>query len=254
MRKYMVAGNWKMNKTFPEAEKLIADILDNIHDNGKPENVDVVLCPPFPYLEMATDMVNEEVVMTGAQNVSQFGKGAYTGEVSAEMLGSLNVTHCIVGHSERRKYFAESDGQLLEKVGKLLENEIIPIFCCGELLEEREANRHFDVVKNQLENTLFKLAESSFIKIIIAYEPVWAIGTGVTASPDQAQEMHQYIRGLISEKFGTTIADGTTILYGGSCNTSNAADLFKNADVDGGLIGGASLKADDFCTIVRSFS
>jgi len=250
----MVAGNWKMNNSFNQAEELIGQILDNIHAEGKPDNVDVVLCPPFLYLEMATDLVNEEVLMVGAQNLSQHDKGAYTGEISAAMLQSSNVTHCIIGHSERRKYFGETDEMLSEKVNQALKYKITPIFCCGEQLEEREGGKHFEVVRSQLENALFHLDEEDLGKIIIAYEPVWAIGTGVTASPEQAQEMHAFIRKEIAGKYSLSVAEEISILYGGSCNAKNAKELFSNDDVDGGLIGGASLKPDDFCTIIRSLS
>ena len=199
------------------------------------------------------DYAQESHYSVGAQNVSNFESGAYTGEVAANMLHSMGIEYCIIGHSERRKYFNETDEQLFLKAELLLKNDILPIFCCGELLPEREANKHFDVVKNQLENAVFRLEPLDFAKIIIAYEPVWAIGTGVTATSEQAQEMHAFIRSLISDKYGKEIAKNTSILYGGSCNAQNAKELFANSDVDGGLIGGASLKADDFLKIIDSF-
>ncbi len=250
MRKKIVAGNWKMNKTFEEAEELLAYVAEAIE---KKTPCEVVACPPAVYLEMATDFAEESNLLVGAQNVSQFESGAYTGEISAAMLDSVDVDYCIVGHSERRKYFNETDEMLAQKVNQLLEYGIQPIFCCGEQLEEREKEIHFGVVRSQLDNGLFHLNENEFANVVIAYEPVWAIGTGRTASPEQAQEMHAFIRGLITEKYGKKVADSTTILYGGSCNPGNARELFSQEDVDGGLIGGASLKGEDFIKIVNSF-
>jgi triosephosphate isomerase len=203
---------------------------------------------------MASDYSNDSgVIAIGAQNVSEYEKGAYTGEISAPMLASMDVSYCIVGHSERRKYFGETDKQIALKIERLLENAISPIFCCGELLEEREAERHFEVVEKQIEEALFHFGEEEFSNIIIAYEPVWAIGTGKTATPEQAQEMHAFIRRVITNKYGEQVAENTTILYGGSFNAKNAKELFANPDVDGGLIGGASLIAKDFVTIANSF-
>ncbi len=252
MRRKIVAGNWKMNKTFQEADELINEIIEGL-DEANHKGADVILCPPFTFMEMTTDYAQESEYAVGAQNVSSFDSGAYTGEVSANMLHSMGVEYCIIGHSERRKYFNETDEQLLLKAELLLKYNILPIFCCGELLPEREAGNHFDVVKSQIENTIFKLEPLDFAKLIIAYEPVWAIGTGVTATSDQAQEMHAFIRNLISEKYGKEIAKNTSILYGGSCNAKNAKELFANTDVDGGLIGGASLIAADFLKIIESF-
>lgn len=251
MRRKIVAGNWKMNLSFPQAEELIGSIAEKLDE--KKLNCDVIICPPALYLEMATDYAEESVLYVGAQNVSEHDSGAYTGEISASMIRSVDVPYCIVGHSERRKYFNESDKTLSEKVNALLDNDISPIFCIGELLEERESEKHFDVVRAQLENGLFNLNADEFSNIVVAYEPVWAIGTGVVATPDQAQQMHKFIRGVIAEKYGKDVAEETTILYGGSCNAANATDLFSNEDVDGGLIGGASLKADDFIKIIESF-
>lgn len=245
----IVAGNWKMNVHFSEAEDLIVEIADNLED--KSAKVEVIVCPPFLYLEMATDIEQESNIFIGAQNMSQFENGAYTGEISAGMLQSLGVRFCIIGHSERRKYFNETDEILLQKLKMASKYDIMPIFCIGELLEERNSGNHFQVVKSQLENTAFKLDKDDFEKITFAYEPVWAIGTGVTATTEQAQEMHSYIRKLIQEKYGNTIADECFILYGGSCNSKNAYELFSQPDVDGGLIGGASLKADEFLKIVE---
>ena len=253
MRKNIVAGNWKMNKTFSEADELISGIMDKLEENTLGKNTMMILCPPFPYLEMCTDYANDSYFAVGAQNVNDNEKGAYTGEISAEMLESLELDYCIVGHSERRAYYGETNATVARKVDLLLSHGISPIVCCGEVLEEREANRQFDVVKQQIEEGLFHLTAEQFGKVVIAYEPVWAIGTGKTASPEQAQEIHAYIRKLIAKKYGETVANETSILYGGSCKPSNAKELFANPDVDGGLIGGASLKADDFVAIAMAF-
>jgi triosephosphate isomerase (TIM) len=252
MRKKIVAGNWKMNKTFQEADDLLFEIADELNDKGRGE-VEVIVCPPAPYLEMACDIAADNDFMVGAQNLSEWENGAYTGEISAAMLHSMGTTHCILGHSERRAYFGENDAIISRKIDLAQKHGIIPIYCCGELLSERQQEKHFSVVSTQVSEALFHLGKEAIKQVIIAYEPVWAIGTGVTASPEQAQEMHAFIRGLISEKFGKDIADDLVILYGGSCNAKNAAELFANADVDGGLIGGASLKATDFVAIINSF-
>ncbi len=251
MRKKIVAGNWKMNLTFQEAEELTVKIAEAIDE--KDLSCDVIICPPALFLEMTSDIADESNLAVGAQNVSEYEQGAYTGEVAANMLASMEIPYSIIGHSERRKYFGEDNSLLAQKTNRLLDNNISPIFCCGELIEERNNNKHFDVVKTQLNEGLFHLNEDEFSNIVIAYEPVWAIGTGLTASPEQAQEMHAYIRGLVEEKYGKSTADSTSILYGGSCNAKNAKELFSQQDVDGGLIGGASLKADDFVSIVSSF-
>ena len=242
-----------MNKTFSEADELISGIMDKLEENTLGKNTMMILCPPFPYLEMCTDYANDSYFAVGAQNVNDNEKGAYTGEISAEMLESLELDYCIVGHSERRAYYGETNATVARKVDLLLSHGISPIVCCGEVLEEREANRQFDVVKQQIEEGLFHLTAEQFGKVVIAYEPVWAIGTGKTASPEQAQEIHAYIRKLIAKKYGETVANETSILYGGSCKPSNAKELFANPDVDGGLIGGASLKADDFVAIAMAF-
>lgn len=250
MRKTIVAGNWKMNLTFTEAEDLLFDLNDQLTDTPPDAGVEVIVFPPFPFLEMSADVAVEGNIYFGAQNCSEHDKGAYTGEVSAAMLKSIDATHCLVGHSERRKYFMESDEVLLKKMKQCLQNEIVPVFCCGESLEDREANKHFDVVKQQLDEVVFKLKEDEFSMIIIAYEPVWAIGTGKTATTEQAQEMHAFIRSLVAKNYSDKIAEETHILYGGSCNSKNAAELFACEDVDGGLIGGASLKKDEFLEII----
>ncbi|MEJ2595015.1 MAG: triose-phosphate isomerase [bacterium] len=251
MRKKIVAGNWKMNKSFAEAEELVADIAGQLENKNL--DCEVLVCPPALYLEMATDYAEESLLHVGAQNVSQHAQGAFTGEISASMLESIDVEYCIVGHSERRQYFGEKEDVLSEKVSRLLDHGIKPIYCCGEVLKEREDERHFDVVREQLLNGVLDLTEDEFSNVIIAYEPVWAIGTGLTATPGQAQEMHDFIRSLIAESFNDEVAENTTILYGGSCNAGNAAELFSQKDVDGGLIGGASLKAAEFVKIALSF-
>ncbi len=251
MRKKIVAGNWKMNLNFTEAEELAAILAEKLE--GKTLKCEVVICPPALYLEMATDFAEESVIKVGAQNVSNQQSGAYTGEIAAGMLASIDVEYCLVGHSERRKYFNEDNAFLAQKVDKLLDNDLIPVYCCGEQLEEREKENHFAIVEQQISEGLFHLNTAEFYNVVIAYEPVWAIGTGMTASSEQAQEMHAFIRKLIAGKYGADLAEETTILYGGSCNPKNAKELFSQSDVDGGLIGGASLKADDFVTIINSF-
>lgn len=246
MRDKIVAGNWKMNKTLEEATQLVCEI-ENIVVNT---SVKMIVIPPFPFIN---SIVNNSNLKVGAQNCSAKESGAYTGEVAASMLKSVGAEYIVIGHSERRMYFNEGNQELSEKVNQCLSNELTPIFCCGELLDERESKNHFEVVKSQVSGGLFHLSEEQFLKCIVAYEPVWAIGTGVTASPEQAQEMHAFIRGLISQKYSQKTADAVSILYGGSCNPKNAQELFALPDVDGGLIGGASLKADDFTAIANSF-
>ncbi len=250
MKSKLVIGNWKMNQDFAQAEELATAIQEAIENiNLKSE---VVLCPPFPYLELVTDLADESNFYAGAQNCSQFTDGAFTGEISASMLASLGVNFCIVGHSERRKYFNETNEVIAQKVDRLVAEELIPVVCCGELLEDRKAGRHFEVVEKQVKETLFHLPKESFEHVVIAYEPVWAIGTGETATPAQAEEMHKFIRSLVEKKYGTEIAYNTYILYGGSCNAKNALELFFQEDVDGGLIGGASLKSSDFVAIIEA--
>ena len=252
MRQKIVAGNWKMNYDFQKAEDLLFDIADLLREKGRGETI-VIACPPVFYLEMATDIAVENDFLVGAQNCSEFDSGAYTGEISAGMINSVGATHVILGHSERRAYFGETNQIVAAKVDAALRSELIPIFCCGEVKAERESGIHFDVVKTQISEGIFHLTAEQVGNLIIAYEPVWAIGTGLTATPEQAQEMHAYIRGLVSQKYSETVAAGSTILYGGSCNAKNAKELFSQTDVDGGLIGGASLKAEDFVTIIHSF-
>lgn len=246
MREKIVAANWKMNKTLPEAIELTQAIVFGL--GKQPASCKVVLSPPYIYLERVVNEV-QNVAFVAAQNCSTQIKGAYTGEVSAYMLASLGVQYCIVGHSERRTIFGETNEMLKEKLQRCYEKNITPIFCIGESLEERNINRHFEVVAEQLETTLYTFTAAEAARTILAYEPVWAIGTGLTATPEQAQEMHAHIRSLIASKFGIGVADNITILYGGSCNAQNAAGLFAKADIDGGLIGGAALIADDFLKI-----
>ncbi|MCG8697035.1 MAG: triose-phosphate isomerase [Bacteroidales bacterium] len=249
MRKKIVAGNWKMNNGLQEGIELAKEVNEKVSGS----DVDVVLCTPFIHLSEVSKVISKDSVFLGAQNCANKASGAYTGEVSAEMAKSTGATHVILGHSERREYYAETSEILNEKLALVLENGLTPIYCCGEALEIREAGTQNDFVVNQLKETIFKLSADDFKKIVIAYEPIWAIGTGKTATSDQAQEMHKSIREAIAAQFGQEIADGTSILYGGSCKPSNAPELFANPDVDGGLIGGASLKADDFMGIVNAF-
>ena len=253
MRKHIVAGNWKMNCTFTEADELVNDIMENLEKQELPRDTKLIVCPPFPYLEMTTDYANDSYFEVGAQNVSDQEKGAYTGEVSAAMLESMELDYCIVGHSERRGYYGETDEIVAAKVDQLLKHGLKPIVCVGEVLEEREAGKQLEVVQRQVEKGLFHLTPEQMKEVVIAYEPVWAIGTGKTATPEQAQEIHAHIRGLLAGKYGKELADEISILYGGSCKPSNAKELFACPDIDGGLIGGASLKADDFIAIVLSF-
>lgn len=253
MRKKIVAGNWKMNKTFDEGLKLASEIVNMVEDESR-KDVDVILIPPFIHLNSVQKLVSAAAnIHLGAQNCSAHKEGAYTGEVSAAMLQSVGAQYVLIGHSERRQYHQEDDGLLAEKVATALEQGLTPIFCCGEPLEVREADKQSGYVTQQLTNSLFELDKEDFGKVVIAYEPIWAIGTGKTASTEQAQEMHKVIRSHISEKYGEDVAQNTSILYGGSCNPTNAPELFACADVDGGLIGGASLKSRSFVDIIKSF-
>lgn len=253
MRRNIVAGNWKMNLTFQEAKSLTNEILQALN-LAEPKQAALILCPPFPYLSEVMQIVSgNSLIAVGAQNCANQVSGAFTGEVSAKMLKSMGLSYVILGHSERRSIYQETDAIVLEKLKITLEQGLQPIFCCGETLQEREAGIHFDVIRRQISSVLVGLSASDFSKVIIAYEPVWAIGTGVTASAAQAQEMHHFIRSILTEQFGNQAAADCTILYGGSCNASNAKELFANPDVDGGLIGGASLKAKDFLQIANSF-
>jgi len=248
MRKKIVAGNWKMNLDLKDGSTLAKSVVDHYVIKGS-QKAEVVLCPPFIHLPALAGIVKGSRIAYGAQNCSSEISGAFTGEVSCEMIKSTGAEYVIIGHSERRTYFKEDDALLNKKTKLAVSTGLKVIFCCGEVLPERESGRHFEVVKRQLEDGLFNLPEKEFENIIIAYEPVWAIGTGLTATPEQAQEMHKYIRDLILKKYGTSVAVKTSILYGGSCKPSNAAEIFAMPDVDGGLIGGASLKSEDFCAI-----
>ena len=249
MRKKIVAGNWKMNTTLQEGIELAKQVDDLVKaEKIQPE---VIIAPPFIHLAEVAKVLT--CVKLGAQNCASEPKGAFTGEVSAEMIHSTGATYVIIGHSERRSHFNELDAILRKKVQLALDYGLIPIFCCGEVLVEREAETHFKVVRTQIEAALFGLPDEAFTKIVIAYEPVWAIGTGVNATPGQAQEMHAFVRGLVRERYGEKLAGDLSILYGGSCKPSNAGELFSNPDVDGGLIGGASLNGEDFMGIVRAF-
>jgi triosephosphate isomerase len=252
MRKKIVAGNWKMNMSLTEGMELFSEIKKLIREEVK-ANQGVIVCPPFIHISNLTQSItNDDKIALGAQNCHQSDSGAFTGEVSASMLASAGASYVIIGHSERRLYFAESNVQLAQKLDVVLKNGILPIFCIGETLEQRNDGSYFDVIKQQLAEAAFHLPEAEFAKLVIAYEPVWAIGTGLTASPEQAQEIHSYIRNLIAEKYNQSLAGDLTILYGGSCNSKNASELFAQPDIDGGLIGGASLKARDFTDIVKA--
>lgn len=250
-RKKIAAGNWKMNMTYEEGRILARKIVDGVarHD------VDVIVGVPYIFLKgMQSIFEGVSNFKVAAQNCHQEEKGAYTGEISASQLSSVGTQYVILGHSERREYFGEEARLLAKKVDIVLAHGMKPIFCCGEKLDVREAGNHVSLVSDQIKNALFHLSEEDFRKLVIAYEPVWAIGTGVTASPAQAQDMHKEIRSLIAEKYGAKVADATPILYGGSVKPANAEEIFGQADVDGGLVGGASLKADDFVKIVNSFA
>ncbi len=249
MRKNVVAGNWKMNTTLEEGVELANKI--NTLLKGKTVNCDVVVCVPFTHLTSVNAVLESDLVKLGAENCSEHEKGAYTGEVSAAMVKSTGATHVILGHSERRQYFGENNEQLLAKTKLALANGLTPIFCVGEVLEERENGIYNEVVKGQVE-ALFDLNAEDFSKIVIAYEPVWAIGTGKTATADQAQDMHAHIRQVVENKYGKEVAEDTSILYGGSCKPSNAKELFAKPDVDGGLIGGAALEAESFLGIIEA--
>jgi len=254
MRQQIVAGNWKMNKTREEALALTSEIVNMVRDEVRGNSPQVVLCVPFVHLASVGKLIeNQPNLALGAQNCHQKASGAFTGEISAAMLQSVGTQYVILGHSERRQYFGESNELLRDKTNTVLENGMRPIFCCGESLEQREAGIHFELVCNQLTESLFHLSAEQFGKVVIAYEPIWAIGTGKTATSEQAQEMHARLRSHIASKYGASVADATTILYGGSANPGNARELFAQPDVDGGLIGGASLKSRDFLDIIKSF-
>ena len=251
MRSKIVAGNWKMNNDNKQTKSLVKGIKKTIKKLSL-ENTRVIVAPTFVNLSTAIKRAKKSKIEVVAQNMHQANNGAFTGEVSADMLKSIDIKTVIIGHSERRILFGETDEILAEKVNSAIENELEVIFCFGEQLEDRKSENHFNVVKNQLEKGLFHLESIAWNHIVLAYEPVWAIGTGETASPEQAQEMHAFIRNLLEEAYNTSIADNTSILYGGSVKPSNAKEIFSKADVDGGLIGGASLKAEDFAEIIKA--
>jgi triosephosphate isomerase (TIM) len=253
MRKKIVAGNWKMNKNYAEGVSLVSEIVNMLKDEVNNGAI-AVICPPFIHLNSVAKLTDGNTnIFTGAQNCNTKESGAYTGEISASMIASTGSKFVIIGHSERREYFNEANAELAEKVNIVLKNSLTPIFCCGESREMRENGDFKSFIKNQITESLFHLSAEDFGKLVIAYEPIWAIGTGLTASSAQAQEIHFEIRKHIEDKYGKEIADNTSILYGGSCKPDNAKELFACADVDGGLIGGASLKSRDFVDIIKSF-
>lgn len=247
MRKKLIAGNWKMYKTVPESINLVNSMKAGLH---KVSDVDVIVCPPFTALHTVSGLLEDSRIALGAQDMHYESEGAYTGEVSPLMLKDMGCRYVILGHSERRAYFRETDELINKKTKGAVKYNLVPIVCVGETLPEREANRAFEVVKQQITGSLLGLSNEDMEKVVIAYEPVWAIGTGKNATPAQAQEMHAFIRQLIAEQFGAEIADHVRILYGGSVKPDNAAELMKQPDVDGALVGGASLKAESFVRIV----
>ena len=251
MRKKIVAGNWKMNTTVPEGVELAKAVVEKSAQVA--EGVGLVIATPFTHLVPVADVVKGTRVQLSAENCADKEKGAYTGEVSAEMVKSTGAQYVILGHSERREYYKETPEILKEKVLLALKNGLKVIFCIGESLAEREANKQNEVCKAELEGSVFNLTAEEFKNIVIAYEPIWAIGTGKTATADQAEEIHAFIRSCVAEKYGEAVADETSILYGGSCKASNAPELFAKPDIDGGLIGGASLKAADFKGIIDAW-
>ena len=251
MRKKIVAGNWKMNLNLQQGVALAKELNEQL--TAEKPNCDVIICTPFIHLASIAEFLDQNIIGLGAENCADKEKGAYTGEVSAEMIKSTGAQYVIIGHSERRGIYGETPEILKEKVKLALANNLKVIFCIGESLEEREAGKQNDVVKAELEGSVFDLTEEEFKNIIIAYEPIWAIGTGKTATSDQAEEIHAYVRSLVAEKYGKQVAEDTSILYGGSCKPSNAAELFAKEDIDGGLIGGASLKAADFRGIIDAW-
>ena len=250
MRKKIVAGNWKMNKSLQEGVALVNELKEVV----KEPKCEVVVCTPFIHLATVAEMLKGTPMKLGAENCADKASGAYTGEVSAEMVKSTGAEYVILGHSERREYYKETGEILKEKVQLALDNGLKVLYCIGESLEEREAEKQNEVVKRELEESVFNLSAEQFADIVIAYEPIWAIGTGKTATAEQAQEIHAYIRSCVAERYGAQVADDTTILYGGSCKASNAPELFSKPDIDGGLIGGASLKAADFKGIIDAWN
>lgn len=250
MRKTVIAGNWKMNKTLSESVELISGLKNAINDVEI--NCDVIICPPFTNLETASTLLKDTVIKLGAQNMHFEDSGAFTGEISANMLLSVGVEYVILGHSERRAIFGETNEMINKKVRKAIESGLKPILCVGETLEERESGTMKNVIESQVKGGLQNISAGDMEKIIIAYEPVWAIGTGKTASPEQAQEVHEFIRGLLAELYSNEIAENSTIQYGGSVKPENAATLLSMNDIDGALVGGACLKAESFAAIIKS--
>lgn len=252
MRKKIIAGNWKMNKSLEEGMALASEVSNMLRDEYK-GSASVVLVPPFIHIAGLSRLIADNPLLSsGAQNCSNHKSGAYTGEISADMIKSCGATYVIIGHSERRQYFAEHNDWLARKVDAVLEAGLNPIYCCGETLEEREANTHFAVLEKQISEGLFHLSAEQMMKVVVAYEPVWAIGTGKTASTAQAQEIHAFIRGLITKKYDAAKANEITIQYGGSVKPDNAAELFSAPDIDGALVGGAALQSRSFADIVKA--
>lgn len=252
MRRKIVAGNWKMNLDYTEGISLFSEIVNMVRDE-KNGNQIAIICAPYIHLNSLVQL-SAGVVKIGGQNCHQNESGAFTGEISAKMLRSVGCEYVIIGHSERRQYYAETDEMLASKTVIALQNNLTPLFCIGETLTERNDGSYFTVLERQLNHGVFTLSADDFSNVILAYEPVWAIGTGLTASPEQAQEIHAFIRSKIENKYDINVANNTSILYGGSCNPKNAAELFAQKDIDGGLIGGASLKSRDFVDIVKTFN
>jgi len=249
MRHSIVAGNWKMHKNAHETEDLLNDLIEKLPSD---KEVEIIVAPTFVNLSSAVQHLEFTNIGVAAQNMHQAESGAFTGEISADMLKNIGVDIVILGHSERRSYFHETDALLANKVDTALKHELRVIFCFGEELKDRQNQQHFNIVENQLKDGLFHLEAQAWENIVLAYEPVWAIGTGETATPDQAQEMHQFIRQTVEDKYGREVAENVSILYGGSVKPDNAKEIFSKPDVDGGLIGGAALKADDFAAIVNA--
>ncbi|MDO5616176.1 MAG: triose-phosphate isomerase [Cruoricaptor ignavus] len=252
MRKKIVAGNWKMNKDFQGAKSLVEELKNYVANNNT--NCEVYIAPPALYTVSAVDIAKNTKLEVYTQDMSEHESGAFTGEISAEMIKSVEANGAIIGHSERRQYHGETDSHCNRKVKLALDKGLTPIYCNGETLEQRKAGQHLEVVKNQTETALFTLSADEIKKVVIAYEPVWAIGTGETATPEQAQEIHAHIRNLIANKYGQDVADEISILYGGSVKPDNAKEIFSQADIDGGLIGGAALKLEDFSKIIEAFN
>jgi len=251
MRKKIVAGNWKMNLNKNDSEDLVNNILNHLDDNFSPQ---IIFAPPYLFLNNVIELCkNKNNIFVSSQDCSAHTDGAFTGEVSAKMISSYNISHVIIGHSERRKNFNETNDILNHKINQAINNHLNVIFCCGETLSDRNNGLYFDVISDQLLSTVLSLDKSKFSNIIIAYEPIWAIGTGVTATADQAQEVHAHIRRIIKDKYGDAISNKTSIIYGGSCKPANAKEIFSQDDIDGGLIGGASLNYKDFISIIKAF-